>query len=60
MTPRYRIIQAVLVAAKDSGDEHMVETCRRLILADSIGWKKYASRLDWQAVLAFEENLRAA
>ena len=53
MTPRMQIVWNVLEAAKDNGDQMVIAACRRLIVADRIGWKRHAAKADWQIVKAF-------
>jgi len=53
MTPRMQIVWQVLEAAKDNGDQMVIAACRRLIVADRIGWKRHAAKADWQLVKAF-------
>ena len=53
MTLRMQIVWNVLEAAKDNGDQMVIAACRRLIVADRIGWKKHAKRIDWELVKAF-------
>ena len=53
MTPRMQIVWTVLEAAKDVGDELVISACRRLIIANRLGWKKYHRSDDWQLVLMF-------
>ncbi len=53
MTPKMHIIWNVLEAAKDAGDETVIAACRRLIVANRLGWKKHADAADYSLVLAF-------
>jgi hypothetical protein len=43
----------VLEAAKDNNDMHVIEMCRNLLKAHRLGWRKYASREEWNTVYAF-------
>lgn len=51
VTPRMQIVWDVLEAAEDNGDEQVVAACRRLIVADRLGWKKHAERHDVELVM---------
>lgn len=53
MTPRMRIVWDVLEAAKDNGDAIVAAACRRLIVADRIGWRRHARRADLDLALTF-------
>lgn len=55
MTPRMQIVWDVLEGAKDAKDELVIAACRRLIEANRRGWRKHASKADWQLVSAFAE-----
>jgi hypothetical protein len=52
-TPRVQIVWDVLEAAKVSGDENVAAACRRLIVADRLGWRRHAERGDIALVRAF-------
>jgi|GEM_PF-5032723 len=52
-TPRMRIVHDVLEAAKDAGDEMVIAACRRLMRADTLGWKKHAVQADKALVFSF-------
>ncbi|UVC17568.1 hypothetical protein [Mesorhizobium onobrychidis] len=54
-TPRMQIVWDVLEAAKDNGDEMMIAACRRLIVADRLGWKKHADRTDIELVTSLAD-----
>ena len=54
-TPRMQIVWGVLEAAKDNGDEIVIATCRRLIVADRLGWKKHAQRTDIELVMSLAD-----
>jgi hypothetical protein len=51
--PRMRIVWSVLEAAKDCQDEMVIAACRRLIVANRLGWKKHRAKADWTLVQAF-------
>ena len=53
--PRMRIVWDVLEAAKDNQDDHVIGACRRLIVADRLGWRKHADMRDWALVKEFVE-----
>lgn len=53
MTPKMHIVWSVLEAAKDAGDEFVIAACRRLIVADRLGWKRHANPADYRLVLEF-------
>ena len=53
MTPRMQIIWQVIEAAKDAGDEVVIAACRRLIVADRLGWRRHHNPADYQLVLSF-------
>lgn len=55
LTPRMNIVWAVLEAAQDAGDAKVVAACRRLIVANTLGWRKHHSPEDYQLVLSFAE-----
>jgi hypothetical protein len=50
---RMQIIWEVLEAAKDNCDETVIAACRRLINADTIGWRKHHDPKDFALVMAF-------
>ncbi len=54
--PRIIIVWAVLGAAKDAGDHAVVAACRRLIRADTIGWRKHAEPADKRLVAEFARD----
>jgi hypothetical protein len=56
MTPRMTIVWEILERAKDAGDEFVIAACRRLIIADRIGWKRHANKSDWTLIRAFAED----
>jgi hypothetical protein len=51
--PRMRITWAVLEAAKDAGDEMVIAACRRIIIADRLGWRKHGDPADLELVYSF-------
>jgi hypothetical protein len=53
MSPKMMIVWQVLEAAKDAGDQMVIAACRRLIVANRIGWKKHANPADYRLVLEF-------
>jgi hypothetical protein len=55
LTPRMTRIWGVLERARDAGDEHVTSACRRLIVADRLGWIKHRDAADWNLVRAFAE-----
>jgi hypothetical protein len=55
MAPRMQIVWQVLEAAKDAGDNFVIAACRRIIIADRIGWRKHGNAADLRLVLAFAE-----
>jgi len=55
MNPRMHITWKVLEAAKDNADEFVIAACRRIIVADRIGWRKHGNPVDLRIVLAFAE-----
>jgi hypothetical protein len=54
-TPRMQMVWDVLEAAKQNADEIVVAACRRLIIADRLGWKKHAERSDIALVMALAD-----
>jgi hypothetical protein len=54
-TPRMQIVWQVLEAAKDCQDQMVIDACRRLIWANTLGWRKHAIAADWQLVLEFAQ-----
>jgi hypothetical protein len=59
LTPKMQIVWEVLDAAKanGNGDAFFVATCRRLIVADRLGWKKHHASLDWKLVRDMYESM---
>lgn len=53
MTPRMQITWSVLEAAKDAGDDMVVAACRRIIIANRLGWRAHGNADDLRLVLAF-------
>jgi hypothetical protein len=54
-TPKMQIVWDALEAAKDSSDEIAIAACRRLIVADRLGWRKHAKRGDIELVFALAD-----
>jgi len=52
-TPRMNIVWQVLEAAKDAGDIEVMAACRRLIRANTIGWRAHANAEDAALVWEF-------
>ena len=50
---RMTLTWQVLEAAKDAGDEMVIAACRRIIVANRLGWRKYGSKADLALVMAF-------
>jgi hypothetical protein len=48
-----RITWDVLEAAKDAGDETVIAACRRIIVADRLGWHKHGNPADLELVYSF-------
>lgn len=55
MSPKMHMVWSVLDAAKDNGDELVIAACRRLIVANRLGWKKHAIASDVAIVRSFAE-----
>lgn len=54
-SPRMSIVWEVLEAAKDAQDQVVIAACRRLIWANTLGWKRHATVHDKALVFAFAE-----
>lgn len=54
-TPRMDIIWRVLPRAIDAEDWTVIEACRRLIVANRLGWRRYTNAADWNLVMAFDD-----
>lgn len=54
-TPRMEIIWRVLPRAIDAEDMDVIEACRRLIVANRLGWRRYTNAADWNLVMAFDD-----
>jgi hypothetical protein len=52
MPPRMRIVWTTLARALDCQDDYVVRACRRLIVADRLGWRKHRDTRDWEVVQA--------
>ncbi len=57
-TPRQTIALQVLEAAKDAGDQMVVNACRRVITANRLGWRKHGCAADLKLVYEFYEAAR--
>ena len=57
MTPRMHITWAVLETAKDAGDEMVVAACRRIIVAERVGWRRHGKPADLRLVYSFAEAI---
>ncbi len=55
-SPRMQIIWDVLPRAIDNEDWTVIEACRRLIVANRLGWRRYTNATDWNLVLAFADD----
>lgn len=53
MTPTMQIVWNVLEAAIDAGDQTVIAACRRLIVANRLGWRKHADAADVKLVQEF-------
>ena len=53
MTLRMNVVWEVLDMAKDVRDFHIWGACRRLIIADRLGWRKYHDPADMALILDF-------
>lgn len=51
--PRMQITWRVLEGALEAGDADVVAACRRVIVANRLGWRKYGNPADLQLILAF-------
>jgi hypothetical protein len=47
----------VLEAAKDAGDEMVVAACRRIIVAERVGWHRHGNPADLRLVYSFAEAM---
>jgi tRNA-dihydrouridine synthase len=55
MSPKMRIVWQVLEGAMDCRDVAVIAACRRLIVANRLGWRRHARPADWRFVQAFAE-----
>ena len=55
--PRMFIIEDILERAIDCEDEFITGACRRLIIANRLGWQKHHDPRDWQLVKEMAESL---
>lgn len=53
MTPIMQIVWNVLEEAIDAGDQSVIAACRRLIVANRLGWRKHAKVADVNLVMEF-------
>lgn len=53
--PRMATVWRVLEGAKDCQDTMVIAAARRLIRANSLGWRKHAAAADKALVFAFAE-----
>ena len=53
MTPKMYIVWSVLEAAKNNNDVYVIAACRRLIIANRLGWQKHHNPADWALVREF-------
>jgi hypothetical protein len=51
-----QIVWDVLPRAIDAEDWTVIEACRRLIVANRLGWRRYTNATDWNIVLSFYES----
>lgn len=54
--PRMEIVWRVLERAIDAEDMDVIEACRRLIIANRLGWRRYTTATDWNIVFAFDDD----
>lgn len=54
-TPRMKIVWRVLERAIDAEDWDVIESCRRLVVANRLGWRRYTNASDWNLVMAFDD-----
>lgn len=45
----------VLPRAIDAEDWEVIEACRRLIIANRLGWRRYTNASDWNVIHAFDD-----
>lgn len=55
-TPSMEIVWRVLPRALDLEDWTVIEACRRLIVANKLGWRRFTNANDWNIVLAFDDD----
>jgi hypothetical protein len=55
MVPRMTIVWQVLEAAKDADDQAVIAACRRCIVADRRGWRRYGNSADYEIVKQLAE-----
>ena len=54
-TPRMEIVWRVLERAIDAEDWDVIEACRRLVVANRLGWRRYTNATDWNLVMSFDD-----
>ena len=54
-SPRMQITWQVLEAAKDAEDDMVIAACRRVIVADRLGWRRHGNPADLRLIYAFAE-----
>lgn len=54
-TPRMEIVWRVLELAIDAEDWDVIEACRRLVVANRLGWRRYTNATDWNLVMSFDD-----
>ena len=55
-TPRMEIVWRVLDRAIDAEDWDVIEACRRLVVANRLGWRRFTNASDWNLVMAFDDE----
>lgn len=55
MTQKMQIVWQVLEAAKHNDDDTVTAACRRLIVANRLGWRKFHNPADFSLVLSFAQ-----
>lgn len=54
-TPRMAIVSKVLYSAKGNGDQEVLKAARRLLIANSRGWKFHVSKADIELVFGYND-----
>lgn len=57
---RMAIVRSVLPMALDAKDRMVIDACRRLIKAETIGWRKGHDPRDWELVKEFSDHYEGA